>query len=71
MLYGWKEEGDHYCAVAGTTSVSMSGGAGSARDMRQHNTIDYLFGTPLLADFLEEGLAQFGFSCEELELGRM
>jgi Protein of unknown function (DUF3775) len=41
------------------------------RDVRQHHTIDYLLGTPLLADFLEEGLTQLGFSCEEFELGRM
>jgi hypothetical protein len=41
------------------------------RDVRQYHTIDYLLGTPLLADFLEEGLAQLGFSCEEFELGRM
>ena len=41
------------------------------RDVRQHHTADYLLGTPLLADFLEEGLAQFGRSCEEFELGRM
>jgi hypothetical protein len=41
------------------------------RDVRQYHTIDYLLGTPLLADFLEEGLAQLGLSCEEFELGRM
>jgi Protein of unknown function (DUF3775) len=40
-------------------------------DVRQFHTADYLLGTPLLADFLEEGLAQFGLSCEEFELGRM
>jgi hypothetical protein len=39
-------------------------------DVRQHHTADYLLGTPLLADFLDEGLAQFGLSCEEFELGR-
>jgi Protein of unknown function (DUF3775) len=31
----------------------------------------YLLGTPLLADFLEEGLTQFGLSCEEFEFGRL
>jgi hypothetical protein len=41
------------------------------RDVRQHHTAEYLLGTPLLADFLEEGLAQFGLSCEAFELGRM
>jgi hypothetical protein len=40
-------------------------------DVRRHHTADYLLGTPLLADFLEEGLAQFGLSCEAFELGRM
>jgi hypothetical protein len=40
-------------------------------DVRQYHTADYLLGTPLLADFLEEGLSQFGLSCEEFELGRM
>jgi hypothetical protein len=33
----------------------------------EHNrrTAHYLLGTPLLADYLSEGLAQFGYSCEE------
>jgi hypothetical protein len=40
---------------------------------RAHNkrTADYLLGTPLLADFLEEGLSLLGRSCEEFELGRL
>jgi Protein of unknown function (DUF3775) len=33
------------------------------------HTARYLLGTPLLADFLAEGLAQFGRSCEELAAG--
>ena len=41
------------------------------RDVRQYHTVDYLLGTPLLADFLEEGLAPFGLSCAEFQLGRM
>lgn len=41
------------------------------RDPRERHTIDYLLGTPLLGDYLEEGLSQFGRSCEEFELGRM
>jgi hypothetical protein len=38
---------------------------------REHNdrTANYLLGTPLLADFLAEGLAQFGRSCEEFAAG--
>ena len=46
-------------------------GLRGVRNVRQHHTVDYLLGTPLLADFLEEGLSQFGLSCEEFELGRM
>jgi uncharacterized protein DUF3775 len=41
------------------------------RDVRERHTIDYLLGTPLLPDYLEGGLAEFGLSCEEFELGRM
>ena len=31
----------------------------------------YLMGEPLLSDYLEEGLSQFGFSCAEFEIGRL
>lgn len=38
-----------------------------------HNdrTTSYLLGTPLLADYLEEAISQFGESCEEYEMGRL
>jgi len=38
-----------------------------AEAMRAHNkrTAAYLLGMPLLPDYLEEGLAAFGLSCEE------
>ena len=38
-----------------------------AEAARAHNkrTASYLLGTPLLADYLEEALSQFGISCEE------
>ncbi|MBV6486629.1 MAG: DUF3775 domain-containing protein [Pseudorhodoplanes sp.] len=44
-----------------------------AEAARAHNrrTAQYLLGIPLLADYLEEGLSQFGRSCEEFELGRL
>ena len=32
---------------------------------------DYLIGTPLLADYLGEGLSQLGYSLEDFEIGRM
>ena len=41
------------------------------RDVRERHTVDYLLGTPLLPDYLEDGLAEFGLSCEDFELGHM
>ena len=40
---------------------------------RQHNnrTAGYLLGEPLLSDHLEEGLSQFGLTCEDFEIGRL
>ena len=38
---------------------------GDIKDVRDQHTADYLLGTPLLADYLEEGLSQFGHSCED------
>ena len=35
------------------------------KDVREQHTADYLLGTPLLADYLEEGLSQFGLSCDD------
>jgi Protein of unknown function (DUF3775) len=34
-------------------------------------TASYLMGEPLVSDYLEEGLSQFGFSCAEFEIGRL
>ena len=38
-----------------------------AEAARAHNkrTASYLLGIPLLADYLEDGMSQFGMSCEE------
>jgi hypothetical protein len=38
-----------------------------ARDNASKTTADYLIGTPLLGDFLEDGLSALGHSCEDLE----
>lgn len=35
----------------------------TAKEEATHSTSDYLLGTSLLADYLEEGLGAFGFSC--------
>jgi hypothetical protein len=44
-----------------------------AEASRAHNnrTASYLPGMPQLADFLEDGLAAVGGSCEEFEMGRL
>jgi len=44
-----------------------------AEASRLHNarTAAYLLGKPMLADHLEEGLSQFGCSCEEFEMGHL
>jgi hypothetical protein len=42
-----------------------------ARSRRQGSTADYLIGTPLVSDYLEEGLSKFDLSCEGFEMGRL
>jgi hypothetical protein len=37
---------------------------GEIRDVRERHTVEYLLGTPMLPDYLEEGLAALGHSCE-------
>jgi hypothetical protein len=40
----------------------------SARDAHDRRVASYLMGIPLLSDYLEEGLSQFGLSCEDSEI---
>ena len=42
-----------------------------ARDAHNQHTARYLLGIPQLGDYLEEGLSQLGYFCEEFEMGRM
>jgi hypothetical protein len=42
-----------------------------ARDAHNKHTAEYLLSLPLLGDYLEEGLAAFGQSCTDFELGNM
>ena len=42
-----------------------------AREQRNNRTAQYLTGLPLLGDYLEEGLAAFGESCQDFDMGRM
>lgn len=42
-----------------------------AAEARNARTASYLLGMPQLGDYLEEGLALLGRSCEEFEIGRL
>jgi hypothetical protein len=42
-----------------------------AARVHNENTATYLLGTPLLGDFLEEGLSSLGQSCEQFEINRL
>lgn len=42
-----------------------------ASDRHNDRTAAYLLGIPLLADYLEEGLSQFGRSCEDVEASHL
>jgi hypothetical protein len=45
--------------------------AGSMSKEHDQEPPQYLVGTPLLADYLEEGLSQLDYSCDEFEMGRL
>jgi hypothetical protein len=45
--------------------------AARAHRSRARHTSDYLIGTPLVSDYLEEGLSLFGHSCEAFEINRL
>ena len=42
-----------------------------AHRLHDKKETQYLIGTPLLADYLEEGLSQLGYSLEDFEIRRM
>lgn len=42
-----------------------------ARDAHDEQAVAYLVGTPMLSDYLEEGLSQLGYSIEEYEIERL
>ena len=43
----------------------------TARAAHNDHTATYLLGTPLLPDYLEEGLAAFDLSCQDFEMGHL
>ncbi len=42
-----------------------------AAEAHNDKTASYLLGIPMLGDFLEEGLAMLGYSCEPFEINRL
>jgi hypothetical protein len=42
-----------------------------ARERHKRHSADYLIGMPTLGDYLEEGLAALGHSCEDYGIGRL
>jgi len=55
------------------TDVIASGRRCARRQRVPHSQRagEYLLGTPLVGDFLEEGLSMLGYSCEEYEIERL
>jgi hypothetical protein len=60
----WLGRGDY-------TKEEWSEALEEARRIHDEKETQYLIGTPLLADYLEEGLSQLGYSIEDFEIGRM
>jgi hypothetical protein len=56
---------DDYTAADWTTVREEAVGA------HNEHTAGYLLGTPMLGDFLEEGLSMLGYSCEDYEINRL
>jgi hypothetical protein len=64
VALAWLGRDDYSAEDWGTVRAE----AASAHNDR---TARYLIGTPLLGDFLEEGLSMLGYSCEEFEIERL
>ena len=60
----WLGRGDY-------TKVEWPVALSEARRIHDEKETSYLVGTPLLADYLEEGLSQLGYSLQDFEIGRM
>lgn len=64
VALAWLGRGDY-------TRDQWSAVRGEARAAHSDHTAAYLLGIPQLGDYLEEGLAMLGFSCEDFEMGRL
>jgi hypothetical protein len=58
----WLGRGDY-------TKEDWAEALAEAESLREERGPDYLIGTPLLADYLEEALAELGYSCEATDSG--
>ncbi len=60
----WLGRGDY-------TKDECADAVAQAWQTRNERAVPYLTGIPLLSDYLEEGLSQLGYSCEEYEIDRL
>ncbi len=64
VALAWLGRGD-YTAADWPSVREEAAGAHNER------TASYLLGTPLVGDYLEEGLSMLGYSCEDFEIERL
>lgn len=60
----WIGRGDY-------TADDFDAARAQARSVGQQPMAQYLLGTPLLADYLEEGFSSLGYACNDFEMGRL
>lgn len=60
----WTGRGDY-------TAEEWDKAVAEARARHARSTTDYLLGTALLPDLLEEGMGALGYSCDEYEIGHL
>lgn len=64
VALAWLGRGDY-------TAADWSAVREEAASAHNKRTAEYLLGTPLVGDFIEEGLSMLGYSCEEFEINRL
>jgi hypothetical protein len=64
VALAWIGRGDY-------TSEDWEEARDQAREIPRKDRPRYLLGTPLLGDYLEEGLSELGHSCEDYEIDRL
>ena len=64
VALAWVGRGDY-------TAVDWREAREQAAEIPLKDRPRYLIGTPLLGDYLEEGLSELGYSCEDYEIERL